>query len=367
MQSVINTNRMDWKAKRDVMEEVVAAGGTVFGGAVRDWYIHDHFATKFYEIAGEDNLHRYGDASFLPELKDRLLCPNDIDAMIQETAVEGLIAALRRRGFAVVRKFRRDAKEYLPNLYVAKGEIMHHRYEVRYVKKDLYSQFRSGFPAAMLEEPAFVAILTNATRCAESLFRGVTQNCVFDMDLMATSESCDIEPPFGELDFECNGLLMDRSGVRLSKALAGQVVRNPMVYHRRYDQVMKDILARKANIFMRGSINVPLYRVEKMLKHGWTIEKFITVKYMNDPAYDGYCLICHEDVKKNHYKMQCCDARFHSKCLLDAMQKGNACMEVTGTCLMCKNTSTLPHIYTQDRQWLESIVDARGGSEPEAI
>lgn len=361
--AAINANRMDWKAKRDVMEEVVLAGGTVFGGAVRDWYIHDHYAAKFYEAAGEEDAYRYGDAEFLPEFKDRLVCPNDIDAAIPATAVEGLIATLRKQGFMVACKFRRDAKRYLPNLRIDEGEVMHHRYDIRYVKKNMFAQIRSGFPAALLEEPAFAAVLMEAATRAEALFDGQTHKCAFHLDLMATPPEFQMEPPFGALDFECNGLLMNRAGMRLSKELTRLTVRNPMAYHRRYEQVMKDILARKANIVSRGNEDVPQYRVEKMLKNGWNITKFLTVKYMtgagDEPPYDGYCIICHEDVGAQHYKMRCCDARFHSKCLLDAMQKGDASMEATGKCVMCKSMGTMPQIYRLDTQWVASIVDAR--------
>lgn len=355
----VNANRMDWKAKKEVMEEVILAGGTVFGGAVRDWYIHDHFAKKFYEAAGDEDAYRYGDAEFLPEFKDRLLRPNDIDAAIPARNVEKLVASLRKQGYMLTCVFRRDAKRYLPNLHLDEGEVMHHRYKVCYVRRHLFAQMRSGFPSAMVEEPAFAHILHEAAERAEALFAGQVNRCVFDLDLMATPNGFLVEPPFGDLDFECNGLLMNRDGMRLSKALTRMTVRSPMAYNDRYTQVLKDILARQANIVARGTDDLPQYRLEKMLKHGWTIGKFLTVKYIADADYDGHCIICHESLNEKHYKMRCCDARFHSKCLLDGLRKGEACMEATGKCLMCKNEGTMGHLYRLDTTYVASIVAAK--------
>jgi hypothetical protein len=360
--ATINANRMDWKAKKTVMEEIMQRGGTLFGGAVRDWYIHDHYATKFYDAVGSagaaDATERYGDADFLPEFKDRLVVPNDIDASIPEANIAGLIDALKNAGFAVSCKFRRDAKRYLTNLQVEENEVMHHRYEIRYVNKYLSQQMRRAFPAAMLEEPAFAAILAEATTRAEELFNTVYRKCAFDMDILATKPGFTMEPPFGNLDFACNGLLMTRDGMRLSKMLTQVHARNPMAYNRLYEKTLSDILKRRANIVVPGS-DVPTYRLEKMLKHGWVIGNFTMVKYIqDDTAYDGYCIICHEDLPSSHYKMNCCDARFHTKCLVDAMRRGNACMSYTGQCIMCK-TQQAPAFYSMDATILSSIVAVR--------
>jgi hypothetical protein len=80
--------------------------------------------------------------------------------------------------------------------------------------------------------------------------------------------------------------------------------------------IIEDIKKKKAIII--GNDTPASFRIAKMVKKGWQIEaqpfQIINLK----EAYDGYCVICHEDLEigRLHIKDRNCDARFHMKCYL---------------------------------------------------
>ena len=328
-------HRMEWKAKRTVMKEIIQCGGTIFGGAVRDWYIHDHYAEKYYKTI--ENMHHedigdYMDSSFLPEFKHRTVIPNDIDATIHISEWENVKKALCKQNFRLVTKFDRLAVEYIPNIYDRCKTMRHRRCEITVIPDYISTcGLRKCLPGVLLEEMKDLAI-----EFEEKIKQRFSQNIVFTLDLMIVTEPREkhtIQPPFGPLDFECNGLLANSNGLVLSNELHWQG--GPMGYDRKYKQVTEDILNMKAVIARR--IEGFDYRFKKMMSKGWTIDGFQTLSYIQDPAYDGYCIICHDETKEKHYKMKCCDARFHLKCAIKAYTFGENSVCAKNKCIMCKH------------------------------
>jgi len=360
-----NLHKMEWKAKQMVMKEIISHDGVLFGGAVRDWYIHNHNATKFYEaIKNEDNypelVEKYSDVTFLPEFKDRMLIPNDIDATMPNGCVKGFLEALKKKGFLVVNRFKRDAKKYLPNLNVSEGQISHHCYTIQYIPSDVIGKMMTVFPTTFTTDPMVMSEIRMFAFAIMEMFKGSSK--VFTLDLMVSTENVYYEPPFGNLDFECNGLLLDNSGIRLTKSLSHGWSACPFEYNKFYNQILDDILHVRAKVVHRDFLQN--YRIKKMVQKGWAILNFATVQYMKaessgkEPVYDGYCLICQDTIPEDHYKMKCCDARFHAKCLVRATNEGVAATKYTGACVMCKNTSRQPHQYGQDAALVEQICDS---------
>jgi hypothetical protein len=369
----MNAHRMEWKAKKAVMETIIGMNGTIFGGAVRDWYIHDYYATKYYEAHAANEAHAeieahaeteahaadaaqdYDNPSVMPELKDRMVIPNDIDAVLPESKLIALIKSLRKQGFYLSTQFHRDAKRYLPHLRVAEGDVAHRRIKIHYFQKEcVFHQLRQAFPAAVSQEPAFENLLRATAQRAEEMMG--TESYSFILDLMMPKEGLLLDAPFGGLDFECNGLLLDKNGMRLSSSLSGVFYYGPLGYDQYYNKILRDIRDRRAAFPIGGEVSV--YRVGKMIERGWVITNFHTVEYKKDPAYDGYCIICHDELQENHYKMRCCDARFHTRCLLEALKQGHqASLTTTGKCLMCKHLRSA-RLFEEDARILEAIVEA---------
>jgi hypothetical protein len=337
-----NVQRMEWKAKQDVMKELLKFDGVVFGGAVRDWLIHNHYASKFYEAIAEmdgeraELLEKYSDPMFLPEFKGRNISPNDIDATLPRSRVSDFLEALKKKHYTVTKHFSRDAKMYFPRMTIGLGQVFHERYTVRMIPTCLIGKVTALFPTAVSFEPAFY---TQLEAIVETLTHAMGDAPVsFTIDLMVSQNDVFYEPPFGNIDFECNGLLLDNAGIRLTKAM-NQKWSCPLEYDRVYTRIKDDILNFQAHI--SGTFDaLQEYRIRKMVEKGWTITNFNTVQYHHDPNYEGHCLVCHDELPGNHYKMKCCDARYHTRCLLRAMKDGIAAMSSTKACLMCKKKNT---------------------------
>lgn len=369
-----NVNQMEWKAKLTVMKEIVKHEGVVFGGAVRDWYIHNYNATKFYEaIKGTEDaytnvLEKYTDATFLPEFKDRTVIPNDIDATIPKSCMKGLLESLSKKGFRITNIFKHDAKTYFPHLTIGEGQIQHECYRVTHIPRTIAPSLMTMFPTSFTGD---IAILQEINRFSDAMMNILQQipikSTSFTIDLMVSQDGIYYEPPFGHLDFECNGLLMTQGGIRLSKTLAYTWDMCPIKYNEVYNRILEDILHYRAVMVHRE--NVYSYRIKKMVQKGWAITNFHTVQYMNVPkekAYDGYCLICQDTLPSKHYKMKCCDARFHAKCLVRTVTEGVAAMNYTGKCVMCKNSDHSPFQFEVDSSVVETICDCFADEAVEA-
>lgn len=139
-------------------------------------------------------------------------------------------------------------------------------------------------------------------------------------------------PPFGTVDFECNGLLLTKSGVALSPTIYSSL--SPMARHEKLNDIIQDIRDRRA-IYV--DIPSPL-RIAKMMAKGWTIvTKYVEqVEAVAGTEGAEMCIICHEDLA-DHYKLRCCNARYHRTCLVKALDSDNKyCVAATGQCIMCK-------------------------------
>jgi hypothetical protein len=137
----------------------------------------------------------------------------------------------------------------------------------------------------------------------------------------------ELGPFIHTLDFECNGLYLTRKGLLISNQVNEEdfgLVRHFNTLNR----VVKDIHQKKAKIMF--STNHTLFvRAAELMQEGWTIYDD-TLTTSNNPD-GGVCLLCHDDLPATHFKMQCCNARYHGTCLKTALAKG-----YKTACLMCR-------------------------------
>jgi hypothetical protein len=175
-------------------------------------------------------------------------------------------------------------------------------------------------------QTAIDAFISNIITLDESKF-------TIELDLMKIVEESAHVPdaPFGNLDFKCNGLIMDKHGIRLSEHVVPSL-RNPVDRTIALVQVLDDVLSKKAIMCEKANS----FRVNKMYDKGWLLESsnIIVVKesYSNE---GGHCIICHDDCTHLHYKLRCCDARYHSKCITTTLESIAANM--SSSCPMCRS------------------------------
>lgn len=329
--------RVQWKCFTQVVDCILENDGKIFGGAVRDMISRDMAARAFYDEHG--NMADYSDKDLHPESKDRLSIPKDIDACISSKNLGTLMEMLNKKHYHVSTLYKHDAKTYLPTITsVEVGDVIHHR-----LKITPKTNIKFQMPAAMRQ------IMIH--RCPD-LFQTMEQISkevhYISVDLMVEMKEISVDPPYGGLDFECNGLIQDKHGIRLADILRKHYMPNAYTNQRRYDPMGTQRYIASIQQSIRDKVAVPFrtfdnqpasYRVQKMLEKGYTIpfQTVVEKKFIPTPEETTTCIICHDDMESgSHYKLPCCNARYHSKCLINAHRSGICSMEATGKCIMCR-------------------------------
>src|SRR5665648_436728 len=110
----VNLNRPTYCFMRKLALRIVNYGAVIFGGAPRDFYIHNHYAKLFEELAAprtetqlangmEDGYYEFSDPNDLPGTAHRLLIPRDLDIFIKgdEDEANKFLAYLDQLGYDV--------------------------------------------------------------------------------------------------------------------------------------------------------------------------------------------------------------------------------------------------------------------------
>ena len=158
---------------------------------------------------------------------------------------------------------------------------------------------------------------------------GITKFAPIFIDIFVPLNSADFEKyeaPFANLDFECNGLIYNKHGIHISRAVYDTnfyennlntqpyrlAVQCPLNYFQKLSKIIENIENRLAVIVNK---DIHINRLRKMLHKGWKISGlnfvFIDRVYLNyerefttneivgyseehDDVYEDTCIICHE-------------------------------------------------------------------------
>lgn len=341
--------KLSWKLKKEVGSAILEAGGQIFGGYVRDTIIHDHYAKLYYEKTAKQEEDSYNNPTYLPEYKDRTLLPEDIDcffpSMEYRNAFERILS---HHKFCFKRVFvRADASEYIPRLQKYKNTLSHIRYKVFLINSNKASIIRmlllQNIPASVRHE-----LSEEVNELMDQFVSKLHDTPSVTIDALISNNTLTaltLQPPFGGLDFECNGLILTKHGLSLADDLKEKQTSHGFIADmNKIASVHADILKRKA-VLVKGSI-IDKYRITKMQKKGWEIchGDLINIERI-DPSEedDCSCIICHNNFKSEQdcFKLKCCAARYHKDCLIEAAQKGIAAMTATKVCIMCKQTTAI--------------------------
>ena len=345
-------HKIEWKYKNKLISVVIKNDGEVFGGAVRDKYLHDIHARNFYEQFAKDGIcyHMkdiyYSNKSYHPEFFGRWIIPNDIDAYIHVSKLDNLVKKLSSFG-QVIKVFSHDPSQYLQNIVLNENEVKHNCYKI--------------YPSIGIDIQYILASMADHHCNVEKLKELIAlANTEFEIKLDLIVYMKENNKNFNNLDFECNGLIMNNKSIKLCDHLLAvrQINKYDVVEVMEYTmKVLNDIKNRKA-IYCNQSSNqniFPIERINKMTLKEWTVLGFFKKIEIidNDPEYEGHCLMCHDALPKVMLKFTCCDARYHPKCMIQALDVGNTAIVATEKCLMCKKD--LINIY-RDRAMLEHYI-----------
>jgi len=175
---VVNLNKVKYLTMVKVGDLFMEKGAIIFGGFIRDKYIHDHYANLFYDKKMDKD--RYTEVDYDPDTKHRLLVPKDIDVFIKGTDedIEEVYSFIREKGFNIEIKKRKV-------IYGAFDNVNQQKIIIRF-------QSEIGLPRPKIE-----------------------------LDVLYST--ADVKPPFGRLDLLCNGLLMDKNGIYFSNKTGSRI------------------------------------------------------------------------------------------------------------------------------------------------
>jgi hypothetical protein len=246
----------------------------IFGGAVRDLVLHDHNASKFYDLSTRD---KYDDATVHPELSDRFLVPTDIDFFMRRAHYDKFKSYIYRRGFYYAEEKKMDMS-YI-NEQMAPGQYTLIKSEIIFVDKKNTKTY---------------SIKLDTILCDQVII-----------------------PPM-DSDFSVNKLLMTRNGIVASNC------------EWTYKQILEHIRAKEA--YCNSTISDRRY--EKLQKKGWKLitNYSIFVFKLRTNEEEESCVICLDTLKVGELEItprECkCKYSYCKGCLKYSLKSSQ--------CLMCK-------------------------------
>lgn len=361
-----NLRKSEWKIKQAIANIILEIGGVIFGGFVRDTLLHDHCAKKYYDKVKDDGFSAsvqnicYNDETVYPETKDRRLIPNDIDCYLENAEmVAQFESTLSRHKYSYHRIFvRQNASEYIPRLNVPDNSLIHIRYKIycfdHVAKYNLKSTILSALPLEFR-----TLCNEHINECINRLYEASSDVNYVTIDaLVKKNPDLQVEAPFGNIDFECNALILTKDGIRLSNQLMishGIVEATARAF--KLAQIIQDISQKRA-VVARNEHPMDSFRFQKMKKKGWDIitnlELIQEIPYPPPTKYEkDICIICHDNFEGKFYKLKCCSAKYHKDCLLQTINNGTSAMALTMCCIVCKRRTHNIHIEGTLLSYLE--------------
>lgn len=286
---------------KEIAGAAVDCGGTVFGGYVRDFLIHDESAKEFYNTNKSED---YAKEDVNPETIDRLLLPTDIDIHFDNKA------KYREFRTSLRNLFYTTHVEGIGNLYNF-GPRVHHIKLVAQMRADATDIIKN------LELKPWMV--------SSGILRSALSSVMVERDPVKIDVILSQSFPDENLDFRCNGLVLDSDGIHLSKQLTRGL--KGIAIHRMFMDVMGEIRNKRAVVV---SENLRVNRWDKMEQKGWNI-----IGETIDRTTDtDMCLLCHDE--GGDYKLKCCSARYHRECLSNYITRDNTGLADTNKCPHCR-------------------------------
>lgn len=283
---------------KEIIRAATSCDGTVFGGAVRDLVRKDYMCKEYFSKGFKKET--FSDPSVCPETADRLLVPSDIDIHFTE-----------RTFFLAFRKSLRDM--FYDVRVVRGGGCNLHEYNTTTMGPGV-RHFKMVAKLNMTPPQIIKYIKFPSKSVARKLFTEPVVRSLGSMTVPDVPEikidiviSKNLAPPFSNLDFRCNGLVMDSDGVHLCDDLASD--KTPIEMTQELVSIFEEIRTKRAiAVILKGN------RWDKMESKGWTLSSLNMEHAKDTPAE---CLICLGDISPTDgwYKLKCCPAKYCMTCL----------------------------------------------------
>lgn len=270
-----NQGAAKWRLMKTIVQSVHEVNGTVFGGYVRDSIIHDHYASEFYSKAEE--LHRYSDVTYMPELALRTHMPKDIDCFILSSNLSAFKNSLKKKKLDIY-----PVNENTTNIYFLNIPI-----QVKHIN------FKIAF-------------------AMNSILKSTIDTKPFEILIDVLHSDVQMEPPFKVLDFECNSLVLTPTNDYKLCNLIPTI--SPLDKITRMNEIINNIVQKETYVFGK---DVCYKRINRMLDKRWKISGPKSVLYRIDTETDEVCSICLDQYKIYDaiVSIRCCKgSKMHRKC-----------------------------------------------------
>ena len=295
---------LNWRMMLDIQTTACKSGGFIFGGFVRDFVIHEHYAKKFYDAMPVDLEARvawkYEDASVHPESwPHRTHMPVDIDVLLASGDVPRFLDGLAKGGYSVTTRYMGTFRKYMGTGInnTAVREMKHQKIEIRLKHHRIAARY--------LRSPTIMVDIVHHDNILP----------ISQFNFMLNT------------DFECNALMISpENNLMLPISSAGEgpfwegssLQNHSMHTFTQLQQVVNDCIN-----FRAVAVKPSHVRMNKMMMKDFAIITPVsslvprTTATLNfkDAGSSEICIICHEDLEGNEYvKNNCCSARYHPKC-----------------------------------------------------
>lgn len=285
-------SRNKYAFTKTMIYTLVHCNATIFGGAVRDLFLHNFSATAFYhkmignklnddDDIDEDIIKKYNDPNISPETKDRLTVASDIDLFIQEKDFIKLMRILSIKYF------------------IKKRKELDMSYRLIDCEKGRYTLYK--------------------VEALNSFHVSVK------LDIIVSSEG---EPliPLMETDFDVNRLMFSLKNQYYLRGKLGD--------HISFHNVIENIKHKRAIC----NPDIKQFRLDKMIQKGWNIS--VNYKIYNIipcSVMDDKCIVCHCDFNQDYNDTYLCILSFKCTCKYYVCCE---CIQTNGKkldkCVMCK-------------------------------
>ena len=277
-----------WKLMEQIKDIAFQSDAYLFGGAVRDYHIHNHYARKFYDSCSTPmESKKYGDLTYKPEFIGRLCLPNDLDFYMNTNKVDSFLQGLEDRYLQTFNINDPESNKYKKNLPL---DVYHIKLSVRFKTNSILANILPSHKLSV------------------------------NIDIIHTKNISLYQPPFGKIDVECNCLMISpkKEYVVSSSIIAANAPPEDKI--EKLTAILKDITNKETHIVDR---DCDPYRLIRMLNKGWKINASYVIFFktpiseLTDDKSEERCIICLDNMidKTIQVKFTCCNARWHRECL----------------------------------------------------
>lgn len=313
--------RQRYKQFKEIINTAIASRGNVFGGAVRDITRHEMMCKKYFASGFKQK--DFSNIDVSPETVDRLLIPSDIDVHFTNHSDFIEFRETLRHMFYETRIARRPR-----GLYTCAPGVLHIVMHAKLNMTPLHILKSVKFPSKSMARSIFSDSLL---ACANAL--QVPDIPSIKIDVLVSRQ---FSPPFNNLDFKCNGLVMNSNGVRVCDELTSGL--DAIQLAQCLISIMDDISNKHA-----VAVTLSGKRWDKMEAKGWSL-KCRNLELSKKVEEGDECILCMTALTDESYKLNCCPAKYHLKCLSRQMTFPVTGISDSGKCPHCRQACLLTPI-----------------------